>query len=113
MAPGGEKLRAWGRSCAGGNRRGLGCMSPPRKETIADGVEIWLGDCRDVLPLIGRVDAVVTDPVWPNCPAGAISGADDPWGLWATAWGVMPECDRAVTVMRCDSDPRFLFSIPK
>jgi len=88
-------------------------MSPPRKEILADGVEIWLADCRDVLPLIGRVDAVVTDPVWPNCPAGAISGADDPWGLWATAWGVMPECGRSVTVMRCDSDPRFLFSIPK
>src|SRR6185312_5245371 len=34
----------------------------PRKETLAEGVEIWLGDCRDVLPLIGRVDAVVTDP---------------------------------------------------
>jgi site-specific DNA-methyltransferase (adenine-specific) len=37
-------------------------MSEPRKEVLADGVEIWLGDCRDVLPLIGRVDAVVTDP---------------------------------------------------
>jgi len=37
-------------------------MSEPRKETLADGVEIWLGDCRDVLPMIGRVDAVVTDP---------------------------------------------------
>jgi site-specific DNA-methyltransferase (adenine-specific) len=34
----------------------------PRKEVLADGVEIWLGDCRDVLPLIERVDAVVTDP---------------------------------------------------
>jgi len=37
-------------------------MSEPRKETLADGVEIWLGDCREVLPLIGHVDAVVTDP---------------------------------------------------
>ena len=37
-------------------------MSAPRKEVLADGVELWLGDCRDVLPLIGRVDAVVTDP---------------------------------------------------
>jgi len=34
----------------------------PRREVLAEGVEIWLGDCRDVLPLIGRVDAVVTDP---------------------------------------------------
>ena len=37
-------------------------MSEPRKEVLADGMEVWLGDCRDVLPLIGRVDAVVTDP---------------------------------------------------
>ena len=34
----------------------------PKKEILAEGIEIWLGDCRDVLPLIGRVDAVVTDP---------------------------------------------------
>ena len=27
-------------------------MSEPRKEVLAEGVEIWLGDCRDVLPLI-------------------------------------------------------------
>ena len=37
-------------------------MIAPCKEVLADGVEIWLGDCREVLPLIGRVDAVVTDP---------------------------------------------------
>ena len=34
----------------------------PKKEILSEGVEIWLGDCRDVLPLIGRMDAVVTDP---------------------------------------------------
>ena len=37
-------------------------MSEPRKEVLSDTVTLWLGDCRDVLPLIGRVDAVVTDP---------------------------------------------------
>lgn len=41
-------------------------MSAPRKEVLAEGVELWLGDCRDVLPLLGRVDAVVTDPPYPN-----------------------------------------------
>ena len=34
----------------------------PRKETLADGIELWLGDCREVLPVLGKVDAVVTDP---------------------------------------------------
>jgi site-specific DNA-methyltransferase (adenine-specific) len=34
----------------------------PRKEVLAEGVEIWLGDCREILPTLGKVDAVVTDP---------------------------------------------------
>lgn len=33
-----------------------------RREILADGVELILGDCRDVLPTLGRVDAVITDP---------------------------------------------------
>lgn len=40
-------------------------MTKPRKETLADGIEIWLGDCRDVLRLFPpcfRLDAVITDP---------------------------------------------------
>jgi len=45
-------------------------MSEPRKEVLADGISIWLGDCRDVLPLISRVDAVVTDPPYELSNAG-------------------------------------------
>lgn len=34
-----------------------------RHEIIADGVELHLGDCRELLPSIsGKVDAVITDP---------------------------------------------------
>jgi site-specific DNA-methyltransferase (adenine-specific) len=34
-----------------------------RKETIAEGVELYLGDCREILPTLDElVDAVVTDP---------------------------------------------------
>ena len=33
-----------------------------RIETIADGVTLYLGDCREILPTLGKVDAVVTDP---------------------------------------------------
>lgn len=33
-----------------------------RVETIAEGVTLYLGDCRDILPSLGKVDAVVTDP---------------------------------------------------
>lgn len=34
----------------------------PKREILAEGVECWLGDCRDILPTLGKVDAVVTDP---------------------------------------------------
>ena len=33
-----------------------------RVETIAEGVTLYLGDCREILPSLGKVDAVVTDP---------------------------------------------------
>lgn len=33
-----------------------------RREIIAEGVEIYLGDCREILPTLGKFDAVVTDP---------------------------------------------------
>lgn len=38
---------------------------------IAEGVTLYLGDCRDILPTLGRVDAVVTDP-----PYGVNLGSD-------------------------------------
>lgn len=73
---------------------------------------LYLGDAREVMPTLQPVDAIVTDPVWPNCPPGAIAGADDPWGLWQEACAAMPETKRLIVVMRCDSDPRFLIHIP-
>jgi site-specific DNA-methyltransferase (adenine-specific) len=33
-----------------------------RKETLAEGIELYCGDCREILPTLGKVDAVVTDP---------------------------------------------------
>lgn len=33
-----------------------------RIEHLADGVTLYLGDCREILPTLGDVDAVVTDP---------------------------------------------------
>lgn len=37
-------------------------MSYVRKEVLAEGVELYLGDCLEVLPTLGRFDAIVTDP---------------------------------------------------
>lgn len=37
-------------------------MTEPRREVLAEGVELWLGNCLDVLPTLGRCDAVISDP---------------------------------------------------
>lgn len=83
-----------------------------RIEQIGNAV-LFHGDCREIMSSIVGVDVIVTDPVWPNCPAGAIIGADRPWELWAEAVACMPERQRVVVVMRCDSDPRFLSVLPE
>jgi len=68
----------------------------PRKETLAEGAEIWLGDCREVLPLIGKVDAVVTDP-----PYGIASiwkggfSAKHGWGKAGVDAGLRNDWDEA------------------
>lgn len=38
------------------------CDVLSRIERIGDGVTLYLGDCREILPTLGKVDAVVTDP---------------------------------------------------
>lgn len=75
------------------------------------GATLYLGDCRDILPTL-QVDALITDPVWPNCPPGLLPGSDDPHALFAEIWLVMPPVKRATIVLRHDSDPRFLAPVP-
>jgi DNA modification methylase len=40
-------------------------MTYKRKEQIGD-CTLYLGDCMEIMPLLGRVDAVVTDPPYPD-----------------------------------------------
>ena len=50
-------------------------MTPVRTEQIGDAT-LYLGDCREVLPTLGRVDAVVTDPPY------AILGGTQFYAAW-------------------------------
>lgn len=85
-----------------------------RTEHLADGVTLILGDCRDVLPTLTDVDAVVTDPVWPNVPAGLLPGSDRPFELFADFCRIIPQSVRRLAVeMRNDSDPRMLACVPQ
>ena len=46
-----------------------------RVEQIGDAT-LYLGDCRDVLPTLGGVEAVVTDPPYPNLAGHFIDGIE-------------------------------------
>ena len=59
------------------------------------------------------VDVVITDPVWPNVPKGLLPGSEDPHGLLRSALELIPKSiKRVVIILRSDSDPRFLTSVP-
>lgn len=65
-----------------------------RTETIGD-CRLILGDCLEVLPTLGKVDAVVTDPPYGmNAAIGGITaGSSSRWALptAASAWGEKPQ----------------------
>lgn len=86
------------------------------KEQIGDAT-LYLGDCLEVLPTLPKVDAVITDPVWPTCPIGMLPGADgNQRQLLSAALEAIScncGCERVVIVLSFDSDPRFLTAVPR
>lgn len=59
-------------------------------------VTIYRGDCREIMPDLAEasVDAVITDPVWPDASV-LLQGRDDPDGLFreAAAQAYWDGCD--------------------
>ena len=79
-----------------------------------DGVSLYRGDSRKILPeiLAGKKVVVLTDPVWPNA-IPQLAGFADPIGLLRdTLAAIAPFCDRLAIQMGCNSDPRFLAAVP-
>ncbi len=75
-----------------------------------DAVTIYHGDALEVLYHIGPVEAVITDPVWPNAHP-EMAGHENPLGLLRTAL-LLVKATRIVVQLGCDSDPRFLEAVP-
>lgn len=77
--------------------------------------EIRHGDARKVLRDVDVDPArtvVITDPVWPNAPAGLFD-VKDPNALFRRVGAMLPRvARRAVIQIGCDSDPRFLSAMP-
>ncbi len=75
-------------------------------------VTLYHGDCRDVMRAIfPRVEAIITDPVWPNAPE-TIPGHDEHEALIAEVssrmWG---HADRLVVHLGSTCDPRWLSNV--
>ena len=74
-----------------------------RKEIIGS-AELWLGDCRDILPTLGKVDAVITDPPY---GIGEAAGKNKSRGKLAVAkdfgndtWDDEPISDELIQTVR-------------
>jgi site-specific DNA-methyltransferase (adenine-specific) len=91
-----------------------------------DGITIWHGDCRDLLPDVFLCKpeirlhrclsdiTVVTDPVWPNTKVD-LAGVENPERLFGEALSRIGEGShvrRLAIQLGCDSDPRFLRAVP-
>ena len=78
--------------------------------TFLDGrVTLHLGDCRDVLPRLEAVDAIVSDPPY-GMNYGAITGGRKPAGRFAlNAW---KRADRHIVGDDAPFDPRHLLDFP-
>ncbi len=74
------------------------------------GITIYCGDCREVLPELGTVETVITDPVWPN--SLPVFNIANPAGLFHEMCLSLAGAERIVVQLGCDSDPRFLTAIP-
>ena len=57
-----------------------------RTEHLADGVTLYCGDCREILPTLGKVDAVVTDPPYGIGFAGQPTRYQRANGMTAKSW---------------------------
>jgi DNA modification methylase len=63
-----------------------------RVEHLSDSVTLYLGDCREILPTLGKVDAVVTDP--PYGLGSLLDGSSS--GEWSKLYATgAPAWDRA------------------
>ena len=74
------------------------------------------GDSRDIIKTLDmeRIDAICTDPVWPNA-LPEIAGSHNPFALLSEvlfAASAALDLKQVIVQMRCDSDPRMLSAIP-
>ena len=72
-----------------------------------DGITIYHGDCREILPTLGPADVVVTDPPWPNRSGhpDLVVGNGRAHELWAETAPLL-RARRVLVWLSIDHDPR-------
>lgn len=82
-------------------------------EHLAEGVSLYLGDCREILPTLGKVDAVITDPPY---GIGESSGKNKSRSVLATSkdygnldWDSSPPPRWIIDLMRDMSRHQIIF----
>lgn len=79
-----------------------------------EGVTIYCGDAREILPQIGRADCGITDPPWPDGERLDLCRGESHWQVWEeTAPLLVSRVERLIVWLGVRSDPRFLASVPR
>jgi site-specific DNA-methyltransferase (adenine-specific)/modification methylase len=82
------------------------------KVTIGN-TTLYCGDCLDAIQHVGKADALITDPVWPNNTVKEFEGIDAEFVLKRTI-SLMGMYEmgikRAALIVNCDTDPTFIFN---
>jgi len=88
-------------------------LKPYYKE---NGVTLYCGDCRRILPeLEVNVSAIITEPPWPGTEERCNPGMKyDIYPVFnEAAHHFIKISDCLVVILGCDTDPRFLMTVPE
>jgi site-specific DNA-methyltransferase (adenine-specific) len=69
-------------------------MSLPKTYYQEDGITLYCGDCREILPTLGKVDLVLTDP---------------PYGIGMASWDRNPPSKDVIDLVRNSGDRQIIF----
>lgn len=79
-------------------------------------ITLYHGDCREILPeLEVNVSAIITDPPWPGTEEKCNPGMKyDIFPVFKeAALNFRRLSDRLIVILGCDTDPRFLMTVPE
>ena len=80
-----------------------------RREILAEGVEVWNGDCLEILPTLGKFGALITDPPYGIADKWKGGGEKHGWtkanieGVTRNKWDAKPLDEQAISTILASS----------